>query len=94
MNGVQVWLWKNGDHYLGYTHLYPCDGNGDPLVLGEPVGKVVIKSSLPRDLFINGFGINNANTPMPQATASPQEALQAAEAEPKGDTKEVEVQGK
>lgn len=60
MNGVEVWLWKNGDHYLGYTHLYPCDGNGDPLTLGEPVGKVFIKSSLPRELFTHGIGFNSA----------------------------------
>lgn len=39
-----VWLWKNGDRYLAYDHLYPVypDG-GDPLTLGEPIGYAVVE---------------------------------------------------
>jgi len=64
-DSVQVWLWKNGDHYLGYTNLYPCHSNGDPMVLGEPIGYARIKSSLPRELFgqqiaIGGLNLNAA----------------------------------
>lgn len=48
-DGMQFWLWKNGDHFLAFTHLYPCfTPGGDPMVLGEPVGRAVFKRSFDR----------------------------------------------
>jgi hypothetical protein len=46
---AQLWLWRNGDHYLAYEHEHPCysDG-GDPLTLGEPAGYAILKPSAPR----------------------------------------------
>lgn len=33
----RLWLWKNGDHYVAFDHLYPTRLDcGDPSVLGEP----------------------------------------------------------
>lgn len=55
---VKIWLWKNGDHFFGYHHLHPCHENGDPKVLGEPIGYALIKSSLPRELWTNPEGLN------------------------------------
>lgn len=45
-DGQTVWLWRNGDHYLAFAHECPCypDG-GDPLTLGEPIGKAVLTDS-------------------------------------------------
>jgi hypothetical protein len=44
--GEKLWLWKNGDHYLAYRHLYPCfTPGGDPMTLGEPVGYALIRES-------------------------------------------------
>jgi len=41
-----LWLWKNGDHYLAFEHLYPCfTPGGDPMTLGEPFGRAVFKVS-------------------------------------------------
>lgn len=45
-DGMQFWLWKNGDHFLAFTHLYPCfTPGGDPMVLGEPVGRALFRRS-------------------------------------------------
>lgn len=44
--GEKLWLWKNGDHFLAFRHLYPCfEPGGDPMTLGEPVGYAVFKGS-------------------------------------------------
>lgn len=45
---LKLWLWKNGDHYWAFQHLYPChmDG-GDPQTLGEPVAYAIFKPSAP-----------------------------------------------
>lgn len=49
--GEKVWLWKNGDHYLAYKHLYPCfEPGGDPMTLGEPVGYAVFRESHDRSV--------------------------------------------
>jgi hypothetical protein len=44
----KIWLWKNGDHFWAFRHLYPCqmDG-GDPQTLGEPFGWAILKPSAP-----------------------------------------------
>src|SRR5882672_3211634 len=44
----RLWLWKNfiddKREYWAFDNLYPCDGNGgDPLVLGEPCGYVLLR---------------------------------------------------
>lgn len=45
-DGDTLWLWKNGDHFLAFTHLYPCySPGGDPMTLGEPVARAVFRSS-------------------------------------------------
>lgn len=45
-DGAELWLWKNGDHFLAFTHLYPCfTPGGDPMVLGEPAGRAVYRVS-------------------------------------------------
>ena len=41
----KLYLWKNGDkEYWAFSELYPVDKNGDPLVLGEPVGYALLKT--------------------------------------------------
>ena len=46
VEGTKLWLWKNGDHYLAYRHLYPCyEPGGDPMTLGEPVGYAEFRES-------------------------------------------------
>ena len=36
--GKRLWLWKiNNDYYIAYDSPYPCDENGDPKTVGEPV---------------------------------------------------------
>lgn len=45
----KLWLWKNGNHYWAFEHLYPCYPNGDPMTLGEPVGYALLKESVPRE---------------------------------------------
>ena len=48
-DGESLWIWKNGDHYLVFRHLYPCfEPGGDPMVLGNPVGRAVFKLSFDR----------------------------------------------
>jgi hypothetical protein len=48
-DGQTLWLWQNGDHMLAFTHLYPCfTPGGDPMTLGEPVGRAVFKASYDR----------------------------------------------
>lgn len=56
-DGMQFWLWKNGDHFLAFTHLYPCfTPGGDPMVLGEPVGRAVFRRSFHRSGRGNAIG--------------------------------------
>lgn len=46
MAGTKLWLWKNGDHYIAYQHLYPCySPGGDPMTLGEPCGWAEFRES-------------------------------------------------
>lgn len=46
---MKLWLWKNGDHYLAFEHLYPCfTPGGDPMTLGEPAGHAILKHSFDR----------------------------------------------
>ncbi len=41
----KLWLWKNGDHFWAFEHLYPkVSPHGDPCTLGEPVGYALLKS--------------------------------------------------
>ena len=48
-DGESLWIWRNGDHYLAFRHLYPCvEPGGDPMVLGNPVGRAVFKLSFDR----------------------------------------------
>lgn len=45
-DGYKLWLWRNGDHYLAFTHLYPCfTPGGDPMTLGEPTGVAIFRES-------------------------------------------------
>jgi hypothetical protein len=45
-----LWLWKNGDHFLAFRHLYPCfTPGGDPMTLGEPFGRAVLRHSHNRE---------------------------------------------
>lgn len=43
--GVRLWLWRNGDEFVAYSHEIPCDENGDPLTLGEPAATAIFKPS-------------------------------------------------
>lgn len=46
----QLWLWLNGDHFLAFRNLYPCySPDGDPMTLGEPVGRAILKHSYNRE---------------------------------------------
>jgi hypothetical protein len=45
-NGTRLWLWRNGDHFLAFTHLYPCfSPGGDPMTLGEPAAWAEFRAS-------------------------------------------------
>lgn len=45
-DGDVFWLWQNGDHFLAFDNLYPCEHpDGDPLTLGEPVGRAIFRES-------------------------------------------------
>lgn len=47
----QLWLWRNGDHYLAFEHLYPCySPGGDPMTLGEPAAVAFFRGSHDREL--------------------------------------------
>lgn len=49
VDGTKLWLWKNGDHYLAFTHEYPCfEPGGDPMTLGNPAATAVFKTSYDR----------------------------------------------
>ncbi|MBP6564348.1 MAG: Lar family restriction alleviation protein [Burkholderiales bacterium] len=44
--GTKLWLWRNGDHYLAFRHLYPCySPGGDPMTLGEPAAWAEFRES-------------------------------------------------
>jgi len=46
VHGTTLWLWKHGEHYLAFRHLYPCfTPGGDPQTLGEPVGWAEFRES-------------------------------------------------
>ncbi len=48
----RLWLWRNGDHFWAFDHLYPGRTDcGDPATLGEPAGWAIWKPSRgdPRD---------------------------------------------
>lgn len=48
-DGDTLWLWRNGDHFLAFRHLYPCySPGGDPMTLGEPFGRAEFRSSFDR----------------------------------------------
>ena len=44
-DGTPLYLWKNGDHYLAFTHEHPCFGDGDPMTFGEPAARAIFKAS-------------------------------------------------
>jgi hypothetical protein len=44
-DGTPLYLWKNGDHYLAFTHEYPCFEDGDPMTFGEPAARAIFKAS-------------------------------------------------
>lgn len=47
----KLWLWKNfvdgKPEYWAFDNLYPIHPNGDPMVLGDPVGYAIFKESIP-----------------------------------------------
>jgi hypothetical protein len=47
---TKLWLWKNfvdgRPEYWAFDNPYPCHENGDPMVLGEPVGFALVKESI------------------------------------------------
>lgn len=44
--GARLWLWRHHDHFLAFTHQYPCfTPGGDPMTLGPPVGYAVFRVS-------------------------------------------------
>lgn len=43
----ELWLWRDGDRYLAFAHEYPSYPCGDPMTLGEPVGRARFVVSLP-----------------------------------------------
>lgn len=47
--GLKIWVWRDGDHFLAYSHEYPCvSPHGDPCTLGEPAGYAFLLPSFPR----------------------------------------------
>jgi hypothetical protein len=47
MSKQKLWLWKNGPHeFWAFDNPYPCDPNGDPITLGEPVGYAFVMQSV------------------------------------------------
>lgn len=73
-DGMQFWLWKNGDHFLAFTHLYPCfTPGGDPMVLGEPVGRAVFRRSFDRSG--RGNAIAPAQPELPKARSLTDELM-------------------
>lgn len=48
--GTKLWLWKHHDHFLAFTHEYPCfTPGGDPMTLGPPAGYALFHVSYDRD---------------------------------------------
>lgn len=46
VDGAALWLWRNGDHFLAFKDLYPCESpHGDPLTLGEPAARAIFLAS-------------------------------------------------
>jgi hypothetical protein len=46
---TKLWLWKNGDHFLAFTHEYPCFApGGDPMTLGNPAAIAKFRGSYDR----------------------------------------------
>ncbi len=46
----KLWLWKNSTpahpyEFWAFDNPYPCHPNGDPMVMGEPVGYALFKES-------------------------------------------------
>lgn len=37
--GGPLWLWRDGDDFIAFTHEFPCYPNGDPMTLGEPAAR-------------------------------------------------------
>lgn len=57
--GARLWLWRHHDHFLAFTHQYPCfTPGGDPMTLGPPVGYAVFRVSHDRAAAQPG-GSNN-----------------------------------
>lgn len=52
----RLWLWRDGDRFLAYEHLYPVDENGEPLTLGEPVGYALLRPSFGAVRMISAEG--------------------------------------
>jgi len=59
----KLWLWRNNEkEYWAFDNPYPCDVNGDPMILGEPCGHALFKKSHNRDVFVRpepAMPINN-----------------------------------
>jgi hypothetical protein len=45
----KLWLWRNfvdgNPEFWAFDNPFPVDKNGDPMVLGEPVGYAIVKDS-------------------------------------------------
>lgn len=46
---MNLWLWKNGDHYWAFDNAYACHPGGDPMTLGEPIGHAIFFKSVSRE---------------------------------------------
>ena len=56
VEGVPLWLWKNGEHFLAFKHEFPCFApGGDPMTLGAPFSQAIFKRSFDRSANGNTF---------------------------------------